>query len=374
MNRVVTVLIALAVVAVGVVAALDAFGNESTAADEQTSRSEPANRELIGPHSPEPGALAGTLVVARGANCVIQLVDLTRMRFSKAGPESGCFFSVGPSGKTAAVLVSGEDVDSAERRFELVDLDGRPTTTGDLGQLLGDPVWSLEGTRIAACHAPTSAGTTVASADGGPRDVVHGCWPAFGADGGLVTRSAVDLTVELPTDGIFIDGVEVITPDELLAAAADEEDLQGFVLGHTGNADGVIAVSLVHSSPGREPSGSLQLWRNLELASAIAIPLFLDSRGPVDRLTPAALRDVLTLSPDGDEVAIVLEDGEGALFLVDARTGSIVGPIHQLAYDWSPDSNWLAVASGVGIDVYGPSRDEEPTFQLPLLTRAPAWR
>ena len=374
MNRIVTVLIALAVVAVGVVAALDAFGNESAAGDDRAARSESANRELIGPHSPEPGALPGTLVVARGADCVIQLVDLTRMRFSRAGPESGCYFEVAPDGTKAVVLARGEDVDAPERRFEVVELGDKPSTIGGVGSLSGDPVWSLDGTRLAGCHPPASSGTTVATLDESPRETVAGCWPAFAADGRLVTRSAVDLTLELATDGIYVDGEEVIGLDRLVETAGEGEDDRGFVLGHTVNAAGDIAVSVVHLSPDGIPLGSLQLWRDLEAITATEIPLFLPERGPADRLTPAALRDVLTLSPDGREVGIVLQDGEGALFVVDVESGNSVGPISQLAYDWSPDARWLAVANGVGIDVYGPSRDDEPTFQLPLVTRSLAWR
>ncbi len=374
MNRVITALVATAVIAVGAVAALDVFEGDSTAAGDRESRREAGSRELVGPHSPEPGALPGTLVVARGEDCVIQTVDLRAMRFSKAGPESGCDFSVSHDGALAAIVAKGGDEQGANRLVELVELDGKPEQTGRIGRLLGDPVWSSTDDGIAACHAPKASETTVVAIDGRPRETVAGCWPAFTTGDGLVTRTVVDLTIELGTDGIYVDGDEVLTLEQLLGAAAAGEDVRGFLLGHTGDADGLIAVLLGYVASGDEPKGSLQLWRDGIAENVIEIPLFVDARGPLDRPLPAAFRDILRFSPGGGELGIMLQNGEGPLFIVDLRTGDVLGPLRQLAYDWSPDGLWLAVASGVGIDVYGPSREDEPTFQIPLATRALAWR
>ena len=55
-------------------------------------------------------------------------------------------------------------------------------------------------------------------------------------------------------------------------------------------------------------------------------------------------------------------------------TESVLGPLEHNDFDWSPDGRWLAVATAGGVDVYGPSRDEEPTYQLPLVTPSLAWR
>ena len=80
------------------------------------------------------------------------------------------------------------------------------------------------------------------------------------------------------------------------------------------------------------------------------------------------------LSPSGSEVAIVLEDGAGQLLLIDTRTGDVLGPLEHDDFDWSPDGAWFAVAGAGGIDVYGPAREDEPTYQIPLQTPALAWR
>ena len=373
-NRIITALVVLAVVAVGAVAVVAGSGGDSTAAGERSTREESASRDLIGPHSPEPGALPGTLVVARGEKCVIQLVDLTRMRFSKAGPESGCDFAASPDGSLAAVAAPGGDPAASEQRYELVGLADRPETQSGLGALPSEPVWSPDGERIAACDPASSPEAIVVPTDGNPRQSVSGCWPAYSSDGALVTRTVADLTVELPTDGIYVDGEELVTLADIVAAAAGSVEGQGFVLGHTTGADGVIAVSLAHASAGGDAQGSLQLWQDGALSSVVEIPLFLDERDIPANITTDSLRDRLRLSPSSSEIAIVLEDGAGELLIVDLQSNTVLGPLDHNDFDWSPDGRWLAVANGSGVSVYGPSRDEEPTFQLPLITPALAWR
>lgn len=374
MNRVITALVVVAVVAVGVVAAVDGFGGDSTAAGDRPSRDDSASRDLVGPHSPEPGALPGSLVVARGDDCVIQLIDLERLRFSKSGPESGCDFSVSPDGTLAAVVSAGQDRTATTRQFELVSLDGRPDAQGGLGLLDGDPAWSPDGTALAACDPRAAGDTTVVSIEGETRETWHGCWPVYAADGRVVTRTAVDLAAELATDGIYADGEEVVTLPQLLEANETQDDALGFVLGHTTDADGSIAVSIVYASRDGEAVASLQLWRDETDVTLTEIPLFLVERGIPERVTTGSLRDEIRLSPSGREVGITLNEGAGPLFVIDLESGEALGPFPLHGYDWSPDGRWLAVASGAGIDVYGPARDDEPTFQLPLVTLALAWR
>ncbi|MGI9659828.1 MAG: hypothetical protein ACR2OD_13035 [Gaiellaceae bacterium] len=373
-NRIITALVVLAVVAIGAVAVVAGSGEDSTAAGDRSPREESASRDLIGPHSPEPGALPGVLVVVRGENCVIQLVDLTRMRFSKAGPESGCNLVASPDGSVAAVVARGGDPEASEQRYELVTLSDEPETQTGLGAMADVPAWSPDGARIAACDPTSSSETTVVLTDGSPRQSVVGCWPAYSSAGALVTRTAADLTVELPTDGIYVEGEELVTLEEIVAAAAGSVEGQGFILGHATGADGVIAVSLAHATPDGDAQGSLQLWRGGAVSSVFEMPLFLDERDIPANITTDSLRDRLRLSPNADEVAIVLEDGAGELLVVDLESSTVLGPLEQSAFDWSPDGRWLAVATNRGIDVYGPSRDEEPTFQLPLITPALAWR
>ena len=373
MNRIVTAVVVLAVAAVGVVAAVDGFGSDSAASDERRSRDDSASRDLVGPHSPEPGALPGTLVVARGEDCVIQLIDLTRLRFSRSGPESACDFSVSPDGLAAAVVSKGADVTAAERLFELVSLDGRPEKAGGIGRLPGDPVWAPDGARLAACDPRVGDDSTVLALEGSLRETHAGCWPSFSPEGSVVTRTVVDLAEELATDGIYVGGDETITLEEILAAGEGPAGPVGFVLGHTVGADGAIAVSVVRAVRGGDPEGTLQLWRD-GVADTLTIPLFLQERGIPERVTTGSLRDEIRLSPDGSELGIVLHEGGGPLFVVSTETGEALGPLPLHDYDWSTDGQWLAVASGEGIDIFGPARDEEPTFQLPLVTQALAWR
>ena len=170
-----------------------------------------------------------------------------------------------------------------------------------------------------------------------------------------------------------MDGEEVITFEELIGAAEGVTEMQGFVLAHTTGAAGDIAVSLVHAIEAGDARNSLELWRD-ETPAVSVLPLLLEERGVPENITTVGLRDRLTFSPDGGEVAIVLEDGEGELVLVDLDGGIVLGPLGQSAFDWSPDGRWLAIATPDDVDVYGPSRDETPTFQLPLVTPALAWR
>ena len=308
MNRMVTVLIVLAVAGVGAFAAIDGLGSDSTTAGEEPAREESASRDLIGPHSPEPGALPGTLVVARGEKCVIQLVDLTRLRFSKAGPESGCDFNVSPDGSLAAVAAAGAEQDASPLRYEVVSLEERPKTQTGLGTLQSQPAWSHDGVRLAACAAAVSSQTTVVRTDGAPRETVSGCWPAFDTDGGLVTRTVTDLTAELPSDGISVDGEERLSLPELFGAAEGAIEEEGFVLCHTTGPGAIIVVSLAHAVAGGDARGSLQLWRDRATTAVSEIPLFLEEGG-IPPATTESWRDALSLSPDGREVGIVLEDG-----------------------------------------------------------------
>lgn len=374
LNRIITVVIVLAVVAVAAVVALGGFDQESSAAEDDGRRDDSASRDLVGPHSPEPGALPGTMVVARGQNCVVQVVDLGGMRLSKSGPDSGCDFIVAPDGETAAVVAEGQGSDVPRPQLELVELDGRPETVRSIGRLGRAFAWSSDATRLAGCDAAGSGDTVIIDVEGGARGNEAGCWPAFGIDDSLVTRTAVDLTQVLSTDGIHRDGVEEVTLGQILEAAGSEPDAQGFVLGHTSGTGGLVAVSAVQAPPNGDPVGSIQLWRGDVVDTVTEIPLFLEERGIPGDLVADALRDELVMSPNGREVAIALKDGDGPLFIIDIRTGSVLGPLDQSDFDWSPDGLWLAVADVDGVDIYGPSRDEEPTYQIPLVTPVIAWR
>ena len=374
LNRIITVVIVLAVVAVAAVAALGGFGQESSADEDDARRDDPASRDLIGPHSPEPGALPGTLVVARGQNCVVQVLDLGGMRLSKSGPNSGCDFIVAPDGKTAAVVAEGQGPGAPRPQLELVQLDGWPETLRSIGRLGRAFAWSSDATRLAGCDAASSGDTVIIDVEDGTRAREAGCWPAFGVDDSLVARTAVDLTQVFSTDGIYRDGVEEITLGQILEAAGSESEAQGFVLGHTSGAGGLVALSVVQAPPNEAPFGSIQLWRGDVVDTVTEVPLFLEERGIPGDLVADALRDELVMSPDGREVAVSLKDGDGPLFIVDIRTGGVLGPLEQSDFDWSPDGLWLAVADADGVDVYGPSREEEPTYQIPLVTPAIAWR
>lgn len=374
MNRVITIVVVLAVIAVGAVVVLGGESLETSTGDQERSRDNSASKDLVGPHSPEPGSLSGSFVVARGEDCVVQLVDLERMAFSKSGPSSGCDFTVTRDGERAASVVSGQEPDDAMPGFELVEVGNRPKTLQPVGRLYRDPAWSPDGSRLAACGAETSSETVILDVEAGIRELEAGCWPSFDDDGSVVTRIAVDLTRELGTSGILVDGTEAIALEQLLDAAGASTDSQAFVLGHTTGEAGAIGVSLVIAPPGNDPSGSFQLWRDGAAVAVAEIPLFLAERGIPGELSPQALRDRLALSPNGVEVGIALEDGVGPLFVIDTRTGTVLGPLEHRGFDFSPDGRWVAVARPGGIDVYGPARDSEPTYQIPLDTPALAWR
>lgn len=117
----------------------------------------------------------------------------------------------------------------------------------------------------------------------------------------------------------------------------------------------------------------LQHCQDGSINKGVELSFFVTER----RALPAARRltDELVLSPDGQELAIVLSRGEGALALLEIATGRLVlGPIRQRGWDWSPDGAWLAVSTGTAIQIYGLERTAAPTFTIPIAVEGLAWR
>lgn len=112
-------------------------GGDPSASDGSSSKDEAAG-DLIGPFSPESGALPGFLVVTRGQGCMIQTIDLAELTFGKLGPETGCRLWVSPDGARAAAAKREAPV-AQPVALELFTLEGRPESAGEIGPLLGPP-------------------------------------------------------------------------------------------------------------------------------------------------------------------------------------------------------------------------------------------
>ena len=103
----------------------------------------------------------------------------------------------------------------------------------------------------------------------------------------------------------------------------------------------------------------LELWRSGRLELAAGLPL---------------AGDVVELAPGGTEIAVATRGETGRVAVLDLRSGELLlSPTPAWSFAWSPDGVWLALATPLGIPVYGPGR-AAPAYVLPLGAAAVAWR
>lgn len=387
LRHVLTGLVVAGVAAVAVLAALLSRGGPDDA-----ERGARAGSSLRGPLTPTAGALDGTLVVTAGDGCVLERLDLERVRLLEPGPRTGCEIAVSPLGDRA-IVVSQRRGDDGLVSVSLYDLQGRPSRSADLGSSFGPPAWSPEAQRIAICRDGQT--TEVVDLDGTTSSSVPGCWPAVDA-GGTITMLAVagrrpgalsaarlsspSLDVgrpilSTPSQVVLRDGVEVLRLTDVLVAAGARRQSPGLLLGHAVAPDGTLAVEALFLTDSGVQT-TVQQWDGGAMVRAIEVPPLTGKRGPADRVTESGtVGDLLRFSPTGDELAIVLRRGDGELIVLDARTGRVVlGPVEQHGFDWSADGTWLAISTGSEIQVFGTERSSTPTFTLPVAVSDLAWR
>lgn len=353
----------LGVAAIVVAAVVDAIRSDSTEAASKVSESPSARDEPDAlfrvADAPPAGSLPGKLVVLTGDGCRVRVVDFAGPTIGPEGPRTGCGLWLSPDGAQAAVSLPREPgTPGPFARIALVQLGDPPELGRELGLGTGEVAWSPDGTQVALCG---TRGRTVlyVAAGGTPRDVV-GCGPRFTPGGSLLTSPTQAFGHRLFRDG----DIEL-----------DDHDLvQGFngspfgeldVLGYDEAEDGVLAVSAVR----QEPLGTkavLELWQDGRMAASVKLP---DRVGTSSR----RLGEYLRFSPNGDVLAIGFSAARDSMIYVDLRLRrSSLELSDQRGFAWSPDSQWLAVATKDEVVIYGVN-SSEVVYRLPLAVAALGW-
>jgi hypothetical protein len=359
-RRVTTLALLAAAAALAIAVVVDAVRGGGSEAPPRRAAAGDAADDLLGPNSPEPGALGGRLVVVRGERCVLQVVDLELLRLGKAGPTTSCDLAVSPDGAQA---ITSDAEYRGRRRVQLqaAELGGdRPRVVRELGTGLFPVAWLASGREIAHC---TERGATrridVGSGEG---LTVPGCPPAFAADGTLLTLAAGQGggDARLLADGDAVVDVEALV--EAPAASALPPRIYALDVGRSG-----IGALVMAGGRGAEQAPVVVVWGG---GPGQVIRLGEDSGLAAE--SPAA--SFVRVSPTGRELVLGL-GGSGRIALLDVISGRVVlGPLAQRGFDWSPDGSWFAVSNGRAIDVYGTVRSSTPAFTIPLAASALAWR
>jgi hypothetical protein len=309
----------------------------------------PATAALpAGRDAPPPGALAGRLVYAESDGCRLRVLELASLSLGKPGPATGCRLWASPRGDFAVVTERGENAE-----LRLARLDGaRPLVVRTLGAADSPPTWSVDGTKLAWC---TDGSTVVLDLVGGQGDGVPGCYPEFGSDGVLVTRSVTGTGLVVRRDGRV-----VVRPDT---------GLQRDVVGHGVLPDGRLVLA-VHRRP---DEAVLELWRGGELERTVPIRTYgmiaqafgvsVDLGGETEAaVTPPSNLDAG--EPDGVVTLVDFRNGRPIDGVVESPEGGVAR---------SPDGAWVALSTGEEVLVFARGAGK-PTFRIPLAARAIAWR
>ena len=305
---------------------------------------------------PAARALPGRLVILDAASCRPRVIDLARLELGPPGPRTGCRAWFDSQGRYGAVSLPGRN------GTWLLDVAG-----GSIGEQVSgssEPVaFADDGSELAQCRADGS--TSVLDLRGGPDRSVAGCRPAFAPDGSVLTRPAV----RLPTS-VLRDGSQILGFDQLEGALPPRPAGAISVIGYDQGADGLLAV-LVARFPGREqeqdyapevrPRLTLELWRNGVLERALPI-----------RNVTTGFGSRVELSPSGSQ-ALVTSSRPGVLVVTDLDShGEPALEAQQLGVAWSPDGNWVAVATPDRIEIRT-GATLELAYELPLSVLALAW-
>ena len=327
---------------------------ETREADGDESRGDDA---LVGPDSPLPGALSGRLVVTTADGCRLRVVDLASIELGELGPTTTCAIWASPAGQRAAVVTAHSLADPGAGRFSLVRLGDPPELERRLGEIEGEPSWSLDGERLAWC---TPDGETVVLSIGeGTGTRSSGCMPRFTPGGSLLTTSPDRLN-----ESLLRDGAVELDPLDLLRGFDARESGDLDLLAYDEAPDGLMAVSVLRL----EPQGSravLELWQEGDLVAVVDLPP--DGSGPY------RFGEYLRFNPNGTVLAVGATPHSSAMTFVDLRLRRPSLEVErQHAFAWSPDSAWLAVALDDEVALYS-ANGTEPVYRLPLRASAVAW-
>lgn len=330
-----------------------------TAAADGRAAASQADDRLRGPDVPAAGALPGAIVLAEPGNCRLRTLSLETLVVGDAGPTTGCELWASPAGAWVVASTVSTLNPRNSRPLSLVRLgEGSAEVDRELGQALGQPVWAPDGTQVAWC---TARGETVVRGVGQENERrLPGCAPAFAPDGAVLTIPADPLDARILRNGETLLGTEELIRGIERASQAPVQ-VAAFAVAPTGQ----IAVSVLVF----EALGSvmfLELWQDGSLEGSFRLPTAYGTGS-------SRLGQFLAFSPDGNELAVGFRAGAGEVSIVDLRLSDVtMAQVEQRGFAWSPDGDWLAVAIGDRIEVYGDTRDE-PVYTLPVAAGALAW-
>lgn len=345
--------------ALGVAALVDGIRRSEQGDVQAVAASETASEgdELRGPDVPAPGALSGSLVIAAPGECRLREIDLRTVAYRATGPETACEIWPSPSGEVAIAQTSRGET-AGTREISLIRLGETPETERSLGAARGNVAWSADGARAAWCRGDGSS--TVMTLSSGQLETVSGCRPRFDPDGSVLTLPDEEFLGQLWRDGsVELDAADVARGFD--TDVAGPVDIMEFDVA----PDGLLALTVSK----RAPIGTLvalELWRGDELVASGPLPARA-GRGDT------RLGELLRFGPDGRELAIGFGGAPNGVTIIDLGTGQLVlRAAEQRAFTWSPDGQWLAVAAGDEIRVYGAVRDV-PVYVLPVETATLGW-
>ena len=362
-RRLTTIARVLAAAGLGVAIAVDAVRGSGGGEERRVVGEDGAVAEdLVGPLSPEPGALPGRLIVLRGERCVLQVADLERLRMGRAGPGTGCELTASPSGDEAVIPSSAT---RGQRVVRLLgaELEGRPEVTRDYGEGFAELDFSSDGSELAVCVE--SAETHVVTVESGEQRTLPGCRAAFAPDGAVLTLVPEG---EESRSLLLREGATLLDSQELSVQFGTRIVLRAFDV----SPDGTVAVLV------RVPTDELPDrgdWRPFVLVvrdGEVAAGFAIDE--PRDFAEEVRGSGFVRFSPDGGEIAIGA-GGPGRIEIRETRDWEVtLGPLLQRGFDWSPDGAWLAISTGDRVDVYGLVRNAGGAYSMPLSVNALAGR
>jgi hypothetical protein len=331
MRRGATVLVVVAVAAIGLAAGLDALrgdsGPEPSAQTETEAEPEQStDSSATTAEAPPPDERFGGVLYYTDESCELQAVELPGARAVEAPSWDECEFVLSPDASRVAGAGSGWDPHSDPLRGRLYQSDNEriqvSTNAGPEGEpFAGEaPAWRPDG-------------TLTYFADGAVRQ-----WPS-----GDVVLSQRDLLEALRESSV--PGLASFRRARVREAAWLDE----------------LRLAAILSVDG--PSGSWDVLTSFD--DGVIQEVYVETPGRFADLRP---------SPGGTYFAA--RRGQDDLFMAEPGRGELSdqGIVGYRAIAWSPDDRWVAVAAEGGLFVFRPDISGPPALELALDAQGIDWR
>jgi hypothetical protein len=337
MQRVATLALVAAVLALGLAAGVDALLGRGAEVEPTGARQpEPAatttEPTATGPTEAEirqasddlrAAGITGVLTYT-DQDCRVHAVDLPRLAPQPAGAERSCRFQVS-AGNTLS-----------------------------FGRGVADPSRSL----LAACNV----GLTEVSVDGRILAVYPGCAPTWRDDGRL--------TVVREGEVVLLDGPlerpELVRESVLLSRQAVARAFRS-----AGWSEGRFTMREIAWLPGRRLAATVRVSEEDEANDLLVV--FRGRR--LVRGPRFAYADLRGLRPSPRGRFVFARSGEGGLAIVDRSGRPVLEPFrHGQALAWSPDERWGAWAGDDGIYFFRSGDRGAPFIGVPIVARDLVWR